>query len=38
LIDDKSFIAGAAAFEVAAYCHLMQNFMKEVKGKAKLGV
>ena len=37
IIDDKSFVAGAGAFEIACYCHLME-FKNTVPGKAKLGV
>mmetsp|Transcript_46743 Transcript_46743/g.94284 ORF Transcript_46743/g.94284 Transcript_46743/m.94284 type:complete len:543 (-) Transcript_46743:258-1886(-) len=36
-IDDKSVVAGAGAFETAAYLSL-QKFKKTVSGKAKLGV
>lgn len=35
--DDKSVVAGAGSFEIAAYCHLHQ-FKDSVKGKAKMGV
>jgi T-complex protein 1 subunit zeta len=37
LIDDKCFIPGAGAFEIAAHHHLME-YKNSVKGKAKLGV
>ncbi len=36
-LDDKCVIAGAGAFEVAAYVNLLK-FKDEVKGKTKLGV
>lgn len=37
MIDDRSFVPGAGAFEIACYCHLM-DFKNSVQGKAKLGV
>ncbi|CDJ69866.1 hypothetical protein, conserved, partial [Eimeria necatrix] len=37
VIDDGAVIPGAGAFEVAAYCRL-QDYKREVSGKAKLGV
>jgi len=36
-IEDGAVVAGAGAFEVACYRHLMQ-FKESVKGKAKMGV
>lgn len=37
IIDDKAYIPGAGAFEIACYCHLM-DYKNSVQGKAKLGV
>lgn len=37
LIDDKCYIPGAGAFEIACYNHLI-DFKNTVQGKAKLGV
>eukprot|EP00920_Eleutheroschizon_duboscqi_P007933 GHVT01018380.1.p1 GENE.GHVT01018380.1~~GHVT01018380.1.p1 ORF type:complete len:544 (-),score=137.26 GHVT01018380.1:465-2096(-) len=37
VIDDGKIVPGAAAFEVATYCHL-QEFKKSVSGKARFGV
>lgn len=37
LIDDKAFIPGGGAFEIAAHCHLMK-YKDQVEGKAKLGI
>jgi len=37
VIEDKSVVPGAGAFEVAAHCSLM-DFKKTVEGRAKLGV
>lgn len=38
LLDDKSLVEGAGAFELAAHHHLVSSFKKKVKGRAKLGV
>lgn len=37
LIDDKAYIPGAGAFEIACYCHLVE-FKNTIQGKAKLGI
>ena len=37
LIDDRAYIPGAGAFEIACYCHLIEA-KNSVPGKAKLGV
>jgi T-complex protein 1 subunit zeta len=37
LIDDKAYIPGAGAFEIACYCHLIE-FKNTIQGKVKLGI
>jgi T-complex protein 1 subunit zeta len=37
LIDDRSFVPGAGAFEIACSSHLME-YKNSIQGKAKLGV
>ncbi len=37
-IEDKAVVPGAAAFEIAAYQHLMDYIKTDVQGKVKLGV
>ena len=37
IIEDKSYIPGAGAFEIAAFTYLME-FAEKVEGKEKIGV
>lgn len=38
VIEDQALVAGAGAFEIAAYRHLTQKFIREVSGRTRLGV